>query len=137
MEHHTTDQIATTDKDALLGRDHTRFVEYSFGNLQTHNIKVSGDVVISGIAMGNPSEGGTITIPGQISTLIIQNTAPYTSLTIVMPLLPEYGKLLTITSTVEVINANFIQGSFGTAKPTTIKASVPLRFIFAGSWFNI
>lgn len=117
--------------------EQTRFADYSFGNLQTQNLEVSGDMMMSGIAMGNPVDGGTVKIPDKISTVIIQSIYPYTQLTITMPNLPVFGKTIRIVSTVDVTNLTLSNGTFGTVKPTSLKASVPVRFIFAGSWFNI
>lgn len=127
----------TARKDIVYKGEQTRFADYSFGNLQTQDLEVSGDLLVSGIAFGSPLDGGTIQIPEKVSVVIIQNTAPYTQLSMTMPLLPKYGKVISIVSTVDVSNLSFTNGLFGTQQPTSMKASVPLRFIFAGSWFNI
>lgn len=116
--------------------DHTRFVDYSFGNVQTQNLKVAGSFTISGIAMGNPVDGGTLNIPKQCSIVVLQGAASYTQLTINMPLQPEYGQMLSIVSSVNVANLS-LNGAFGTPTPTLLSAGVPLRFIFVGTWFNI
>jgi hypothetical protein len=123
--------------DTLLKGDATRFVDYSFGNVLTQGLTVSGELMLTGIAMGNPVEGGTVKIPNKVSVVIIQNLYPYTQLTFTMPVQPEYGRVISIVSTVDIANLSFINGSFTTKKPTSMSASVPLRFIFAGSWFNI
>jgi hypothetical protein len=124
-------------EDIVYKGEQTRFSDYSFGNLQTQNLEVSGDLLISGIAFGNPLDGDTIQIPEKVSVVIIQNTAPYTRLSVTMPLLPKYGKVVSIVSTVDIGNLTFTNALFGSQQPTTMKASVPLRFIFAGSWFSI
>lgn len=122
-------------KPELLG-DSTRFVEYSFGSVQTGSLQVQGELLLSGVAMGNPLDGATVKIPSNVTTVIIQNIYPYTQLTFTLPLQPGYGKILSIVSTVDVQNVQFANATFGTVKPTEMKASIPLRFIFAGSWFN-
>lgn len=128
------------DDHSSIGRlrgDQTRFTEYSFGKLETVALDVTGDVMFSGIAMGNPIDGGTVKIPANVSTVILQNTSPYTRLTLTMPLLPPYGKVISIVSTVNVASVTFANATFGTTAPSKLDASEPVRFIFAGSWFNI
>ena len=125
------------ESNVLYKGDHSRFVDYSFGNVKTQSIEISGNFVINSIAVGNPVDGGTITIPTKVAVVIIQSTTYYTQISIKMPLKPEYGQTLTIVSTVDIPNLSLIEGSFGTKKPTAIVSDIPLRFIFAGQWFNI
>jgi len=123
--------------DVLFKGDQSRFVDYTFGNVQTQNLEITGSVAMSAIAMGNPLDGGTVSIPSRCSVVILKNTANYTQLTVKMPLQPVYGQLLTIVSTVNVANITLAGSSFGTAAPASLVAGVPVRFIFAGQWFNI
>ena len=127
----------TQNSSLLKAADSTRFVDYKFGSLQTGDLTVTGEVIMSGIAMGNPVDGGTVRIPAKVSLVILQNTAAYTQLTITMPLQPDFGQTICLVSTVDVANVTFTSGAFGSTKPTELKANVALRFIFAGSWFMI
>lgn len=121
----------------ILKGEATRFTDYSFGKVQTQELTVTGVVNFSGIAMGNPVDGGTVTIPPNVSIVILQNLYPYTQLIITMPLQPEYGQMITIVSTVNISNLTFTNATFGTTTPIAMVASVPIRLLFAGSWFNI
>ena len=67
--------------------------------------------------MGNPVDGGTMKFPEKVSVIIIQNISPYTQLTIIMPVIPEYGKVISLVSTVDVANLTFINGLFGLLYP--------------------
>jgi hypothetical protein len=127
---------ATQHHDMILKSDQTRFVDYSFGKVTTDSLVVAGDLYLSGIAIGNPTDGGTLTIPANISFVIIQSLYPYTSLTITLPVQPVLGKILTIVSTVSVQAVTFTSDSqFSTAVPTSIAPAQSLKLIFAGTWF--
>ena len=125
-----------TKQEILYKGDQKRFVDYAFGNVQTQNLEINGNVVLNNILVGNPVDGGTINIPTTSCVVILQNTAEYTQLTLKMPLEPSYGQTLTIVSTVNVLNLS-LDGTFGTTKPIEIRKDIPLRFIYAGLWFNI
>ena len=118
------------------GSDATRFVDYTFGSVETGSLTVTGNTMFAGIAMGNPADGGTVQIPQNITTVILQSIYPYTALTISMPMKPQYGQIVIIICTVNVTTLSLTNGTFGTTVPTSITAPKPLRFIFAGSWFN-
>ena len=122
--------------DEVLKSDHRRFVDYSFGNVTTQSLNVGGNFCLSGVALGSPVDGGTVTIPTRCAVVVIQNTTVYTQLSMIMPLEPEYGQTLTIISTVDIPNLSLTGGSFGATTPTSITAGVPLKFIFVGQWFN-
>jgi hypothetical protein len=121
----------------LLKSDQTRFVDYSFGNVQTQSLQFTGNLVANSIVTGSPVDGGTVTIPPRATIVILQNTQVYTQLTLVMPTKPDYGQILIIVSTVDVPNLTLSGATFGTHQPYSLTADVPLRFVFAGSWFNI
>jgi hypothetical protein len=121
----------------ILKGDHSRHVDHTFGNVKSLNLNVAGSLSISSIATGSPVDGGTIHIPQTATIVIIQNVEPYTLLTFVLPKQPEYGQLLTISSTVDIANVKFSTSAFGGGAPSSMTANSPLRFIFAGSWFPI
>lgn len=129
-------QRADEDTSNEIYKDQRRFVDYSFGNVQTQNLEITGTLILNNIVTGNPVDGGTVVIPPKAGVVILQNTVDYTQLTIRMPLLPEYGQTLTLVSTVDIPNLT-LDGSFGTTKPTTMLKDIPLRLIFAGLWYNI
>lgn len=122
---------------SLLKGDQSRYVDYAFGNVKLQSLEVAGNLVLNSIAMGNPIDGGTVIIPTNSTIVLIQNTVPYTQLTMKMPLQPRYGQTLTITSTVDIPNLSLTGATFGTKEPIAMIENVPLRFVFAGSWFNI
>jgi len=136
----STNDETTNKNEGTLLKDvgsSSRFVDYTFGRVEVNGLTVTGDFQLSGIAMGNPIDGGTVNIPPNVAIVIIQSTLPYTSLTFNMPSQPNYGKILSIVSTVDIATVAFTNALFGTAAVTTMKNSVPLRFVFAGSWFRI
>lgn len=122
-------------ENKLLGDSHSRFVDYAFGNVITQNLEITQNLIISGITTGTPLDGATVTIPPNISVVIIQNTLPYTQLTFVMPLKPQYGQILTIVCNVAILNFSLVGSTFGTVVPTNLAAGRPYRIIYAGSWF--
>ncbi len=125
-----------TTNNMILKSDHSRFVDYAFGNVKLQSLEVAGNLCISGIALGSPIDGGTVTIPTKCAVVILQSTDLFTQLTMVMPLKPEYGQTLTIISIVDIPNLSLTGGTFATGAPTDMLAGVPLKFIFAGQWFN-
>lgn len=120
----------------LLKGDQTRFLDYTFANVQCQNINITNNLIISSIASVSPVEGAVVSIPSGISYLIIQNTTFYTDLTLKLPFKPIYGQLLTIISTIDIINLQFTGGTISTQIPNSITNSIPLKFIFAGTWFS-
>jgi len=130
-------EVNVENEEILYKNDHSRFVDYSFGNVKTQSLEIAGNFIINSIAMGNPVDGATITIPSNSCIVIIQNTTDYTQLNMKMPLKPEYGQTLTLISTVDIPNLTLLDATFGTKEPTFMIKDVPLRFVFAGSWFNI
>lgn len=133
---HEADGENGKNTEMLLGGEQTRYTEYTFGKLQTQTLTVTGEVIMAGIATGSPIDGGKIKIPNNVSNVIIQSLYPYTALTIQMPQNPIWGKTVTVVSNRDVVTLMFENATFGTEMPTTMIASIPLRFIYAGQWFN-
>ena len=123
------------DSEILKG-DQSRFLDYNFASVQCQSINVTGNLVISSIASVSPIDEATITIPSGITYLLIQNTVPYNFLTFKLPFKPVYGQILTIISTVDILNVQFVNGEISTPAPTSVSGDKPLRFIFAGTWFG-
>ena len=122
---------------SILKSDQRRFVDYSFGNVQTQNLEITGNLILNNIVTGNPVDGGTVSIPSKAGIVILQNTVDYTQLTVKLPLLPQYGQTLTIVCTVDIPNLTLSNGSFGTTRPLSMSKDIPLRLVYAGVWFNI
>lgn len=123
--------------DEQVYKDQKRFVDVEYGNAKVQKLSVGSAICITGIAMASPSDGGVLQIPSTTPVVIIQGLQDYQYLTLKMPLQPEYGQLLTIVSTVNVLNLTLSDSIFATTQPTSLTASQPVRFLFAGSWFAI
>ena len=124
-------------EEGVYGTDQTRLVNYSFGNVQTQDLTITGNVVQNNILTASPSDGSILNIPKVCTYLIIQNTTPYTQLTFKMPLEPVLGQMLTIISQVAIGGVAFTNASFGNNAPTAATASRSLRFYFADKWYTL
>lgn len=120
----------------LLKGDLSRFVDYSFGNVKTQTIEIEGNLIMSGIAIGSPIDGGTVNIPTQCSVVLIQNTSPYTQLTMNMPLEPTFGQVLMLISTVSIPNLALEGSTFGSVAPNSLSTTTPIRLLYVGSWYS-
>lgn len=122
--------------DRIFKGDNSRFVDYSFGNVSTQSLDVNGSFSLSGVALGKPVDGGTVTVPTRCSVVLLQSDTPYTQLTVKMPIEPTYGQVLTIITTVDIPNLDLTGADFGTVKPIGMLGSVPLKFIYIDDkWF--
>lgn len=130
------DKGTQTENIIALKGENSRFIDYSFGNVNTQALTINGSLNLTGIAVGNPVDGGTVNIPTSCSIVILQSTEEYTQLSLRMPLNPAYGQTLTIISIVDILNLSLEGTVFGTTKPIKIIADKPLKFIFAGKWYN-
>src|SRR5947209_7088673 len=72
-------------EERLLKTDATRFVEYKFASVETQDLVVGGNLMMTSIVVGNPLDGATVNIPSGASFVILQSTAPYVALTLAFP----------------------------------------------------
>lgn len=133
-----TDNNNNSDNQSeLLKSDQSRFVDYSFGNVQCINLQVSGSLCTS-VATASPLDGATLTIPSAVSHVLLQSASDYTQLSLKFPTNVITGQTLTITCTRNCPNVNFVNATFGTTTPTGLVKDRPIRLIYNGSmWFNV
>ena len=102
------------------------------------------DVTVTGITnlpfqIAEPASGDTVTIGNAPGVCIIAG-GTLATLTINMPSAPSDGRVVVITSVVNVTAVTFTNATFGTGTPTTITAGVPLRYVYidySGFWVTI
>ena len=124
------------EEPMILKSEQSRFVDYSFGNVKSQSLEVSGAFSLSNIALGSPTDNGTVAIPSKCAVVILQNAAVFTQLTMKLPISPVYGQTLTIISVSDIPNLTLSNGAFGTIAPSAISAGIPIKLIFAGQWYN-